>query len=303
VQRAGEGRVRFALHLGGNLFGSCPDATAARAALGRIGMTVFLSTTLNTGHAHGRGRESLIFPVRARDEEAQPTTQESMFNFVRLSEGGPLRHPGPRGEVSLIAELARRVLGDAPVDFTALAEHANIRRAIAAIVPGYEPIAEMDASKKEFHVGGRVMHQGSFPTKSGRAHFYAPAIPQPVCDREAGALALMTIRSEGQFNTVVYEEEDVYRGQERRDVILMNAQDIARLGLKEDERVTVTSEVGAMHEVIVRAFDIRAGNAAMYYPESNVLVPQSIDQESRTPAFKSVAVRVTRSGRLPVRPG
>lgn len=300
VQRAGEGRVRFALHLGGNLFGSCPDATAARAALGKIDMTVFLSTTLNTGHAHGRGRESLILPVRARDEEAQPTTQESMFSFVRLSEGGPLRHPGPRGEVSLIADLAQRVLGDAPVDFTALAEHANIRRAIAAIVPGYEPIAEMDASKKEFHVGGRVMHQGSFPTKSGQAHFHAPSIPEPVCDRERGELALMTIRSEGQFNTVVYEEEDVYRGQERRDVILMNSNDIARLGLKEDERVTVTSEVGAMHEVIVRAFDIRAGNAAMYYPEANVLVPQSIDQESRTPAFKSVAVRVTRSGRLPL---
>ena len=33
----------------------------------------------------------------------------------------------------------------------------------------------------------------------------------------------MTVRSEGQFNTVVYEEEDIYRGQERRDVILMNA--------------------------------------------------------------------------------
>ena len=27
----------------------------------------------------------------------------------------------------------------------------------------------------------------------------------------------MTLRSEGQFNTVVYEEEDRYRGQERRD--------------------------------------------------------------------------------------
>ena len=32
----------------------------------------------------------------------------------------------------------------------------------------------------------------------------------------------MTVRSEGQFNTVVYEEEDVYRGQDRRDVILLH---------------------------------------------------------------------------------
>ena len=32
----------------------------------------------------------------------------------------------------------------------------------------------------------------------------------------------MTVRSEGQFNTVVYEEEDLYRGQTRRDVILLH---------------------------------------------------------------------------------
>ncbi len=32
----------------------------------------------------------------------------------------------------------------------------------------------------------------------------------------------MTVRSEGQFNTVVYEDEDIYRGQDRRDVILLN---------------------------------------------------------------------------------
>jgi anaerobic selenocysteine-containing dehydrogenase len=44
----------------------------------------------------------------------------------------------------------------------------------------------------------------------------------------------------------------------------------------------------------VRVFlaDIRPGNAAAYYPEANVLVPRRIDPRSRTPAFKSVAVRI-----------
>ena len=36
----------------------------------------------------------------------------------------------------------------------------------------------------------------------------------------------MTVRSEGQFNTVVYEEEDIYRAQERRDVILMKIEQV-----------------------------------------------------------------------------
>jgi len=300
VRRAAEGGTDFALHLGGNLLGSCPDADAARAALGRIGMTVFLSTTLNTGHAHGRGRESLILPVRARDEESQPTTQESMFNFVRLSDGGAPRHDGPRGEVEVIASIARRAMPTSPVDFAALERHASIRQLIAEIIPGYEPVASIDETRREFHVGGRILHQERFGTANGRARFHAPPIPPPVRGDDAESLALMTIRSEGQFNTVVYEEEDLYRGQERRDVILMHASDMERLGLATDERVTVSSEVGSMNEMLVRPFDIRPGNAAMYYPEANVLVPQDADPESRTPAFKSVRVRVTKSRRLAV---
>ena len=107
-----------------------------------------------------------------------------------------------------------------------------------------------------------------------------------------GTLRLMTMRSEGQFNTVVYEDEDRYRGQERRDVILMAEADITRMGLKPDQRVTVRSETGAMPGILVRPFAIPAGNAAMYYPEANVLVPRRADPASRTPAFKSFLVRI-----------
>jgi hypothetical protein len=35
----------------------------------------------------------------------------------------------------------------------------------------------------------------------------------------------MPLRSERQFNTVVYENEDIYRGNERRDVVMMNEAD------------------------------------------------------------------------------
>ncbi|MFO0968754.1 MAG: molybdopterin dinucleotide binding domain-containing protein [Gemmataceae bacterium] len=103
----------------------------------------------------------------------------------------------------------------------------------------------------------------------------------------------MTVRlREGQFNTVVYEEEDIYRGQERRDVILMNRADIKRLGLTLDQRVTVRSAAGEMAGILVRAHDIRAGNALMYYPEANVLVPATVDPLSKTPAFKCVLVTI-----------
>src|SRR5207249_11040209 len=102
------------------------------------------------------------------------------------------------------------------------------------------------------------------------------------------------LRSEGQFNPVVYEEEDLYRGNRRRDVVMMAAADAARLGLAEGDAVVVETDAGRL-EVAVAIVDIRPGSLAMYYPEANALVPRRLDGRSKTPAFKSVAARVTRA--------
>lgn len=290
LEAAERGEMKLACCLGGNLFGATPDAAFASRALGRLDSVVYVNTTLNTTHAWGLGRETFILPALARDEELQSTTQESMFNYVRLSDGGVPRHPGPRSESSIIADVGLGVLGkDGPVNWRLMKDHRTIRQAIARIVPGFERLAEIDQTKEEFHVGGRILRSPRFPTPSGRAHFRAHPIPP---DEANGRLRMMTIRSEGQFNTVVYEEEDIYRGQKRRDVILMNREDIERLGLREDQPVIVRSEAGQLARILVREFDIRAGNAAMYYPEANVIVPRKIDPRSRTPAFKSVWVDV-----------
>ncbi len=291
MKAAERGEVRSALCLGGNLFGSNPDAQFATRALAQLDLIAYLSTTLNTGHAWGRARHTLILPVRARDEEPQATTQESMFNFLRLSEGGPSRYEGPRSEVEIIASLAARVLGDkSPVDWKALTNHCHLRQLIGRVIPGYEKIAALDRTREEFHIAGRIFHTPRFATSSGKAQFAIHPIP-PLMGSEH-QLRLMTVRSEGQFNTVVYEEEDIYRGQERRNVILMNRADIQRLGLHVDQHVTVRSAVGALSGILVREYDIRAGNALMYYPEANVLVPTTTDPDSKTPAFKCVLVTV-----------
>jgi hypothetical protein len=55
--------------------------------------------------------------------------------------------------------------------------------------------------------------------------------------------------------------------------------------------VLVESSAGSM--VLRIAFaDIRPGNVAAYYPEGNALVERRIDPRSKTPAFKSVDVRI-----------
>ena len=293
IEQAHEGGMRFAWCLGGNLYGSNPDSAFAEAALSKIGFTVFLSTTLNTGHFRGRGQTALILPVLARDEERQSTTQESMFNYVRLSDGGPARHENLRSEVEVIAAVGRKLFEDGgPVDWEHLERHGNIRAAIAKVIPGYQAIEKIGETKEEFQISGRTFHTPRFATDSGRAKFHTFDLPPLVGGAAKDALRLTTIRSEGQFNTVVYEEEDLYRGQERRDIIMMSPADRERMGFAIDQSVTVTSATGVLRDIRVREIDIRSGNAAMYYPEANILVPRMLDSASRTPAFKSVAITV-----------
>ena len=292
IEAAGRGQMRAALCLGGNLFGSNPDSAYASGAIGKLDLIAYMATTLNSGHAWGTAKETLVLPVLPRDEEPQPTTQESMFSYVRLSDGGAARYPGPRSEVSVLSDVARRVLGaDGPVNWRDLESHQRIRALMADLIPGLEPLAEIDRTRREFHIAGRHMDQPRFPTPSGKAVFHPVRLPSApaVTDRH---LRLMTIRSEGQFNTVVYEEEDLYRGQERRDVILINPDDMRRLGLTPDQPVTVRSTVGELRRRLARPYDIRPGNAAMYYPEANVLIPRDVDPQSKTPSFKSVLVEV-----------
>jgi len=297
LDAAEQGRMRFAFCLGGNLYGASPDAAYARRAMERIDTVVSMNTSLNTGHAWGTGaEETIILPVLARDEEPEPSTQESMFSYVRLSDGGKPRHVGPRAEVEIIADLAIRVLGESgPVRWRDMAHTTTIRRAIAAIVPGLERIAEIDRTKTEFSIPGRAIDTPSFPTGDGKATLFVHDLP-PVPD----GLQLMTIRSEGQFNTVVYEEEDLYRNQTRRDIVLMHPDDVRKYGLTAGGRCRIASVAGEMRSQIVSVYDqIRPGCVAMYYPESNVLVPKSADPLSRTPAYKRVAVTVAADDAAP----
>ena len=71
IEACGRGDMDAALCLGGNLFGSNPDARFASEALGKLNLIAYLSTSLNTGHAWGTAKETLVLPVLPRDEEPQ----------------------------------------------------------------------------------------------------------------------------------------------------------------------------------------------------------------------------------------
>ncbi|TGN39341.1 FdhF/YdeP family oxidoreductase [Marinobacter confluentis] len=290
LEAADSGDIDNALIMGGNLYSATPDSQWAGQALDRVRFKLFMTTTLNQGHLYGNDHsESLILPVTARDEEFEPTTQESMFNYVRLSDGGIKRLDNVRPESQILAALAGRLVDRAVFDFATFASHSSIRKAIAACIPGMEDLKDIEVAKKEFHIRRRIMHTPEFKTASGRAHFITHQTRG--ADQKADfPFKLMTVRSEGQFNSIIYEESDSYRSVEQRSTVLMSAGDMTALSLKEGDRVSLKSESGAMHNLAVKTFDLPPGNLMTYYPEANVLVGRDRDPRSKTPAFKSISV-------------
>ncbi|MEE8308340.1 MAG: FdhF/YdeP family oxidoreductase [Gammaproteobacteria bacterium] len=282
------GDIDAALIMGGNLYGANPNTAWAQEALDNIGFKLFLTTTLNPGHVNGVERgESIVLPVTARDEEWQPTTQESMFNYVRLSDGGIDRLDNVRPESNILCDLAGRVMPDSPIDWSAFAQHSTIREAIAKIVPGLEELASIDVAKREFHVKGRLMHEAVFNTADGKARFNTRPTPSAQAPDQ---LMLTTVRSEGQFNTIIYEEIDSYRQTATRWSVMMALDDINARGLTIGDKITLMSDNGRMADVTLYAHDLAPGSVMAYFPEANVLIGTDVDPRSKTPSFKSTPV-------------
>lgn len=292
LQAAHDKKIDAALLMGGNLFSATPNSTWAQEALDAIGFKAFLTTTLNRGHVVGiETSEALILPVSARDEEWQPTTQESMFNYVRLSDGGITRLANVRPEVQILCDFAQKLLPDCPIDFAQFKQHNNIRAAIAATIPGMSELKDIATTKQEFTIQDRLLAQPEFKTTNGKAKFLVNPTPASVTNDEFPFL-LASIRSEGQFNSIIYEESDSYRGTDTRWSILMNAEDIAELNLQAGAIADIKSPYGEMKQVKVFAFNLPRGNVMAYYPEANILIGNEHDPRSKTPAFKSVAVKI-----------
>lgn len=293
MKAAYDNKMKCAFLLGGNLFGSNPDSQFAEKSLSRIPFKVYLNTTINMGHVYGSEAEVVILPCAARDEEQQATTQESMFNFVRKSDGGIVRLDNVRSETDILCDLALNILDNDSVDFSEFKKHKNIRKAIACTIPGFEKLIELEENDKEFQIDGRTFHSPFFNTEDGNANFMVVNIPAAIM-HEKMDFQLTTVRSEGQFNTIIYEEQDLFRDQTERWIVLMNKMDMEAKKLKENDLVDIKSNTGIMEKVKVKAFNIKKSCLMTYFPESNILISNTTDPRSKTPGFKSTPVELSK---------
>jgi anaerobic selenocysteine-containing dehydrogenase len=192
--------------------------------------------------------------------------------------------------VEILCELGSRLVPAETLDFQVFKQHESIRQAIAKIVPGMQEMADIGIAKKEFHVQQRLLHQPQFKTASGKASFVSADWRNRNYTNEQYPFHVMSVRSEGQFNSIIYEQSDSYRGVSERWVVFMSREDMSRLGIETGQKVSLRSSSGEMRDLAVHEFSLPAGDLMVYYPEANRLTGRKTDPRSKTPAFKSIPV-------------
>jgi molybdopterin-dependent oxidoreductase alpha subunit len=309
-----DGSVRAMVLLGGNLVRSVPDHGRMVPAWRKLRLTVNILTKLNRS-ALTHGEVSYILPSLGRievDKQAsgrQPVSMEDSTGCMHGSWG----QVTPASETLLsepriIAELAKAAApGRSTIPWDEwVGDYSKIRDAIAATYPDIFH----DFNARLFKPGGfhrpLAARERKWNTKTGKANFIVPKslttdIDTAPDDRDI--VQLITLRSNGQFNTTIYSYDDRFRGiHGSRAVVLMHRNDIDRFGLEERIPVTLSTAVddGVERQVAglrVVAYDIPEGCIASYYPECNPLLPLwHHEEKSKVPAAKSIPVRVKADG-------
>ncbi|ENM5922766.1 molybdopterin oxidoreductase subunit alpha [Vibrio mimicus] len=309
-----EKRAKVFVGLGGNFAQATPDTPRTHAAMRNCQLTVHIATKLNRSHLV-TGRDALILPCLGRTEidmqanGPQGVTVEDTFSMVHLSYGQlKARSPHLRSEAAILAGIAKATLGNFPIDWDwAIADYRHIRDLIADTIPGFQNFNQRVQNPGGFYLGNSAARR-EWNTASGKAQFSATTLPEQLVNENVTQrgdkpdLILQTLRSHDQYNTTLYGLDDRYRGVfGRRDVVFANEEDIRRLGFEPGDRVNLVTlwDDGLERRVNgfeLIAYDVPAGQAAAYYPETNPLVPlDSYGERTFTPTSKFVAIKLEKA--------
>ena len=303
-----DGTVKAFIALGGNFLRAVPETGAMEDAWTRLRLSVQIATKLNRNHLFP-GAVTYLLPCLGRielDVQAsgpQAVSTEDSTSCIHGSRGKAT--PASEhllSEPAIVAGIAKQILPPNPkLDWDAwVADYARIRDAIEETYP--EPFK--DFNKRLFQPGGfwkgNKASERIWPTKSGKAEFFAPAgLSATGFEDIVGRYRLMTLRSNDQFNTTIYGYHDRFRGvKNTRDVLFMNEKDIASAGLHEGQIVALESDardgkVRRREGLIVMTYSIPEGCLGAYYPECNMLMSlEHHAEESHVPAAKTVPVRI-----------
>ncbi|MDS7597063.1 FdhF/YdeP family oxidoreductase [Agrobacterium tumefaciens] len=309
-----EGSAETFIALGGNFLRATPDSPLIIEAFSKQKLTVNIATKLNHSHLVP-GETSFVLPCLGRTEidrnskgRSQIVTVEDSMSMVHGSGGiNPPASEDLRSEVAIVAGIAAATLGNAHVNWQAMADDYDlIRDMIERVIPGFNNFNERVRVPRGFHLRNAAAER-EWNTPAGKATFYTGQLPERTEHQQAlghgDLFVLQTFRSHDQYNTTIYGMDDRYRGvYGERHVIFMNPKDMEALGAHSRQRVDVIGEYEDGRERIAENFrlvpyNIPRGSVGGYYPELNVLVPlSSYGDGSFTPTSKSVLVAIKLRG-------
>lgn len=314
------GKLDAFISMGGNYAVAAPDSQAILQALTRNQLNVFVGTKLNETMLYP-GKNNLILPCLGRTEryetasgEQFATIEDSMCQIVRTQ--GALKPISDtlKSEAQIIAGIAKALFGnDTAIDWQAMSEDFNITRDyIAQAIDGFEDFnTRICANARGFHLYHPARHR-VWNTESGKAQFEVPHYPITFVaeqmqdnrvkndDTEQKVWQLTSVRSHDQFNTMIFGYHDRYRQTDRRDVLFMHPDEIARLGWTVGDNVMVTrmensNKPRTLGPLILTKMDIAANAVATYYPECNDLFDlETLAPDSHIPSYKSLTVSLER---------
>jgi molybdopterin-dependent oxidoreductase alpha subunit len=283
------GKIDVLISVGGSFNEVMPDPTGAEEALRRIPLRVHFDIALSAQMLIEPADAVVLLPAATRYEMPGGVTETTTERRVILSP----EIPGPRiGEArpewEVFMELARRVRPELASRLT-FKDTAEIRAEIARCIPAYDGIQHLKEGGDSFQYGGPLLCAGwNFPTSDGRAHFKPVMVPQ----REVSPDRFLVVTRRGkQFNSMVQADIDP-TNLAPRDGILMNPEDMGRLGMRAGQAVELANEHGVFRGRVFPA-PVAPGTLQVYWPEGNVLVdPASRSPLAKIPAYKEVVATV-----------
>jgi molybdopterin-dependent oxidoreductase alpha subunit len=290
IDAAHDGRLDVLYQVGGNFLETMPEPNYVREAIERVSVRVYQDIVLTPQMLIEPLRTVILLPAQTRYEQRGGGTETTTERRILFSPEIPGRRIGealPEWEILMrIAEASRPELAHL-IHF----DNADaIRSEIARVVPLYEGIQNLTKSGDQVQWGGERLCESrtngrsatTFPTNDGRARFSVITVEPRVSN---GKLRLSTRRGK-QFNSMVHKNRDPLTGARREDV-LINKQDAARIGVSDGDEILLTSATGKMRGRCLIS-EIAPGNVQAHWPEANCLIGRGIaDPECGIPDFNT----------------
>jgi len=263
---------------GGNFLETLPDPPAAARALGRVGTRIHQDVVLTSMMLLPPKDLVVLFPATTRYESPGGGTETSTERRIIFSPEVPGRRVGSaKPEWEVFGEVAARVRPEraSAVRFRSSQE---IRDEIGRTIPLYAGSETLAKQGDNIQWGGpRLFTNGHYATPDGKAHFSV----LPLHERSApeGSFYVSTRRGK-QFNSMVQHEVDPLTGASR-DHVLISREDAERLGLRDGDRIRLTSACGT-YEGRARIDAMKPRNLEVHWPEGNVLLSRERSTRSRT---------------------